>query len=89
MVMDTVVVLDRVELGADPPYYVYGWTTCVGGCGCQVWLGSQTVGVVSRGEAQPICQPCMTQAIKATQEAGETSPTRVGQLTDDRVARSD
>ena len=59
-----VVVLQRIEPGEPaPPYCVHGRTTCVGGCGEWLWLGSATLEVVTSGEALPLCQECASALI--------------------------
>lgn len=52
------VVLDRVT-GEVPDYCVHGYATCVQ-CDTVCWLGSETVTLVSRKDAYPICMECMT-----------------------------
>lgn len=51
------IVLDRVKDGVTPPYCVHGYSECMQ-CRQPVWLGHATEGVVSRGEAYPICLDC-------------------------------
>jgi hypothetical protein len=79
-----VVALDRIEPGQDPPYCTFGRATCVGGCGEWVWLGSETVGVVSRGEAMPLCLQCVDRIALGMMAAGLGLPARIGRLRDQR-----
>jgi hypothetical protein len=54
----TIVVLDRVEPGVEPPYCTHGKVTCYGPCGEWLWLGSESYKLVRSGEVAGICQPC-------------------------------
>lgn len=52
-------ILDRIEPGEpQPAYCTHGRAVCVGGCQEWLWLGSETVKVVQRGAALPLCRQC-------------------------------
>lgn len=63
----TVVILDRINPGdPEPDYCVHGRATCMGDCGEWLWLGSETVAVVTSGQAWPICLECALKVIPPT-----------------------
>jgi hypothetical protein len=53
-----VIVLERIVEGETPDYCVHGRATCMGNCGEWVWLGSETVKVVQKGDHMPLCREC-------------------------------
>lgn len=57
---DRAVVLDRIERGKTPSYYVHGQTTCMG-CGDWCWLGDQTYQMVTANRYAPFCRQCAQQ----------------------------
>lgn len=57
-----VVVLDRCDENPDPDYCIHGRASCVF-CGFFCWLGSESVGPVSRHDYWPICVSCAQQHI--------------------------
>ena len=57
--LTSVIVLDRVEDVAKPDYRTHGYVQC-GRCLAFCWLGHATETVVTSGEAQPVCLPCIT-----------------------------
>ncbi len=64
MIVERVVVLDRIEPGWTPPYCTHGRATCIGGCDEWVWLGHATVEAVTAGAA-PLCRQCAARLIPA------------------------
>lgn len=51
------VVLARVTSGEQPEQNVHGYGECIR-CGHPVYLGRETVLVVARGQAYPVCENC-------------------------------
>lgn len=57
-----VIMLERIEDTPEPGYCVHGRTKCMS-CGKWCHLGKETLKVVERGEATPVCIPCGTPLI--------------------------
>lgn len=54
----TWIVLDRINEAPKPDYCIHGRVQCQG-CGMWCWLGSNSRDIVARGDARPICKPCV------------------------------